>query len=290
MTENDLANLENNISNPAKHFGRQVRKARQEHGWSLRELSARTKLSPGHLSLIENGKRGITEYVAGKMDAAFPDKRGWFLEFHHDSREWAPPGYRHLHEYENTAASLRVWCPGVLHGLVQTEAYARAHLKTVADVPPEVIDARVQARMERQKRLLRRDNPPPAWILADEAALVRLVGSPEIMTVQMDHLIDMAAKPDVTIQVVPTVAHGATPSELIVMDNAAYCEHVAGGYVFTDQETVTGLGRLLTTLQAESYRASESLRLIERVRDIWASAPAGESLLTALLRADRASK
>lgn len=288
MPENDKMSDENGIGNPAKHFGRQVRKARLERGWSLRELSARTKLSPGHLSLIENGKRGITEYVSGKMDRVFPDRRGWFSEYHRDSREWAPPGYRSLHEYENAATHLRVWCPSVLHGLVQTEAYARAHLETVGDVPPEVITARVEARMARQKRVLHRDDPPSAWFLVDEPALVRLVGSPEIMAAQMDHLIGIAAMPDMTVQIVPAMAHGACASEIIAMDSAAYCEHVAGGYVFTDRETVTSLGRLLTTLQAESYRASDSVRTIERVRDIWRTATAGESLLTALLKADRA--
>lgn len=282
------ANSGSDSANPSIHFGKQVRKARREHGWTLRELGERTRIAVGYLSDIENGKRPPSEGVALKMDEVFPEKRGWFTEFHHDSRQWAPPGYRNWAEYENAATRLRIWCPSVLHGLIQTEAYAHAHLAVVTDVPAEVIAARVQARMERQRRILHRDNPPSAWILVDESALFRLEGSPEIMAAQMDHLLNVASMPNVVLQVMPAVTHPVNASELIVTDNAAYAEHVAGGYVFADEETVTSLDRLITTLQAESYRASESVRLIERVRDTWASATPGESLLTALLRAVRA--
>lgn len=287
MAEITPAGSENGSSNPAKHFGRQVRKARREHGWSLRDLSARTGLSPGHLSLIENGKRGITEYVAGKMDAVFTERRGWFSEYHRDSREWAPPGYRSWAEYENAARSLRTWTPGVLDGLVQTEAYARTQLETVRDVPPEVIEARLAARMERQRRILQREDPPAAWVLVDEMALYRLTGSPELMTEQLDHLLGIAGLPDVTVHVVPGVMHAVTVSELIVTDGAAYCEHIAGGFVYTDAETVTSLGRMITNIQADSYRASESVQLIERVRDIWSR---GVNPLTALRAEHPASK
>lgn len=283
-------NMHSDAANPSIHFGKQVRKARREHGWTLRDLGERTKLAVGYLSNIENGKRRPTVGIALRMDDVFPEKRGWFTEFHHDSQEWAPPGYRNWGEYENVATHLRVWCPSVVHGLVQTEAYARVHLEVVTDVPAEVIDARVRARMERQKRILHRENPPSVWILVDEAALFRLEGTPEIMAAQMDHLISVASMPNVVLQVMPAITHPVNASELIVTDNAAYCEHVAGGYTFTDGETLSSLDRLITTLQAESYRASESVRLIERVRDVWASAAPGESLLTALLRADRASK
>jgi transcriptional regulator with XRE-family HTH domain len=71
----------NGGSNPATHFGRQMRKERTARGWSLREFSQRTGLNPGHVSRIENGKRPPTENVATACDAAFPDRRGWFTEY-----------------------------------------------------------------------------------------------------------------------------------------------------------------------------------------------------------------
>lgn len=275
----------NNGNNPALHFGRQVRKERCARGWSIHELARRSGIDAGHLSRIENGKRPPTEELAAAIDGVFPERRGWFGEYHRDSQSWAPPGYRNWAEYETAATSMRVWVGGVLHGLVQTPEYARAHLETVPGVPAEVVTTRLAARLERQQRVLHRDNPPATWMLVDELALCREVGSAEIMAAQMDHLLAVSGLPDVTVQVVPAVAHAATASELIVTDAAAYAEHVAGGYVYTEPEIVTSLGRLITTIQVESYRASESKQLIERVRAIWAS---GEHPLSVLLKVDPA--
>lgn len=272
--------------NPAIHFGRQVRKARREKGWTIRELAAKAGISGGHLSNIENGKRGVSERRAQVFDRLFPDRRGWFSEYHQDSQIWAPPGYRDWAAEENKAAHLRVWCPGALDGLVQTGDYARALFETVPGVPPAVINARVAARLERQKRILHRRNPPSVWIGVDEVALYRLVGSSEIMASALDNLLAVARLPHVTVQIMPIVGHGATGSELIVADSAAaYCEHLAGSYTYTDDETVAELDRTIVSIQSECYRASETVRMIERARDIWAR---GGSPLTAMLREGRA--
>jgi hypothetical protein len=46
--------------------------------------------------------------------------------------------------------------------------------------------------------------------------------------------------PNVTMQVLPAVAHPATASELIIADSdSAYAEHLAAGRVYTADETVT---------------------------------------------------
>lgn len=278
---------QNGAATPAVHFGRQVHKERVRKGWTLRDLSRETGIVPGHLSRIERGLATPTERVALAMDTVFPHRHGWFTDFLTDYAEWAPPGYLSLAPYENAATHLRVWCPGTLDGLVQTEAYARALFQTVPGVASEMITARVQARMERQRRILHRENPPSVWIGVDEPALFRLVGSPEIMAEALDHLLVTAARDRVTVQVVPSVAHGATGSEVIVTDSAAYCEHPAGSFTYTDEETATALDALITSIQAESYRASESAQMIERARDIWAT---GENPLSATLRVVRASK
>ena len=41
-----------------------------------------------------------------------------------------------------------------------------------------------------------------------------------------------------TIQVLPTVAHPANASGFLIADDAVWCEHVVGGYVFTDAQIV----------------------------------------------------
>ena len=255
----------NSARNPVTHFGRQVRKERLARGWSLQELAQRAGIAAPHLSRIENGRRPPTENVATAMDAVFPERSGWFLEFYDESKSWAPAGFRDWPEHEDRAAKLYVWSPSILHGLLQTEDYARALLETLPGASAEVIESRLRSRMERQRRVLLRDDPPEAWFIVDEHSLHRCVGSSQTMADQMRHLAEVATLPSVAVQVLPAVAHPATQSGFLIADDTVYAEHVAGGFVYTDEETVSSLLRLFDTLRGESYRVSESLRTIERL-------------------------
>jgi hypothetical protein len=141
--------------------------------------------------------------------------------------------------------------------------------------------------MARQQRSLFRPEPPSAWFVVDEMPLYRRVGSPETTAAQIRHLAEVGTLPNVTLTVMPAVIHPANESGFVIADNAAYAEHVAGGYVFTEQETVTSLAMRFDTLRAESYRASESLALIERMTGIWTT---GVKAATAAATAGSASK
>jgi transcriptional regulator with XRE-family HTH domain len=253
----------------ATHFGRQMKKERLAHGWSLRELSNRTGIDFATLSRVENGKRPPTEKLANACDRVWPGRRGWFSEYYEESKSWVPAGFRSWAEYEDKAASIRVWSPGILTGLIQTPDYAHAVLSVSTGVTPEVVASRLAARMERQRHALYRDDPPRAWFVIDEFALYRLVGSPEIMAAQMSQLATVAAMPNVTLTVMPPVLHPANESGFVVTDDAAYAEHVAGGFVYTDEQIVSSLAMRFDRLRAESRRASESLALIERMEQTW---------------------
>jgi transcriptional regulator with XRE-family HTH domain len=263
--------------NPAHHFGRQLRKERLSRGWSLPELSKRTGINAGHLSRIETGRRPPTENVAMACDAVFPERHGWFAEYYAELSTWSevPAAFKDWSEREDRAVSLRVWSPGIVHGLLQSEDYARALLATYPGVSDETVAARLASRMERQRRLFARD--AVVWFIVDELSLYRQVGSAAVMAEQMRHLAGAARLPSVTMQVLPAVAHPATGSEIIVTDDAAYAEHAASGFAYTG-ETVTALGKIFDTLRSECRKASESVALLERMAELWAS---GESPLTA---------
>jgi transcriptional regulator with XRE-family HTH domain len=260
-----------NGGNPVTHFGKQVQKERLRRGWSLRELAKHSGIAAPHLSRIENGRRPPTENVAIAMDATFPERNGWFLEFYDESKSWAAAGFRDWREHEDRAVRLCVWQPGIIDGLLQTEDYARALLETLPGVTAEVLERRLQSRMERQHRvLLRDDDPPRAWFVTDELSLLREVGSAAIMAGQVRRLAEVAAMPTVTLQVLPAVAHCANASNLIIAgDAAAYCEHMGGGYVFTDDESIAELAVRFDTLRSESYRASDTVALLERLEKTW---------------------
>jgi Domain of unknown function (DUF5753)/Helix-turn-helix domain len=263
--------------NPGAHFGKQLRKERMARGWSLDELSSRVGIAAGHLSRIENGKRPPTEAVAAACDVVFPERRGWFTEYYQESRTWMPAGFRDWPEVENRAARLSVWSPGIIDGLLQTESYAAALLGTLPGATAEAVATRRANRMARQRRVLLRDDPPAAWFVVDHAALYRLVGSAEVMAGQVRRLAAVADLPNVTMQVLPAVGHPATQSGFMVTEDSAYAEHVGGGYVYTDPESVSKFGRLFDTLRCESYRVSESLAIIKKAGEIWT----GESRATA---------
>jgi transcriptional regulator with XRE-family HTH domain len=268
----------NSDSNPAKHFGRQLKKERTARGWTLREFHERTGLAIGYVSQIENGNRPPTQNVALACDTAFPERRGWFLEYYTELSTWSevPAAFKDWTEREDKATRLYVWAPSIVHGFLQTEDYARALLETYPGVTPGTVAARLTARMERQQRLFGRD--ARAWFIVDELALYRCVGSPATMAAQLGHLATVAALPNMTLQVLPAIGHPATHSEIVIADDSVYVEHAASGYVYTG-EAVTALERLFDTLRGECRAVSESVALIERLETSWTT---GVSPLTAV--------
>jgi hypothetical protein len=247
-----------------------MKKERLARGWSLPELASLTGINAGHLSRIERGVRPPTENVADACDKVFTERRGWFREYYEESKSWMPPGLRSWAEHEDRAVRLSVWAPGIVHGLLQTEDYARAFMAALPGVTSEVVAARLASRMERQRRVFRKDDPPSVVCIIDHTALYRLVGSPEVMAAQCRRLLEVASLAHVTVQVLPAVAHPATASELIIADNsAAYCEHLAAGGVYTEDETVNRLDRLFDSIRSECYRASDSAAIIGKAEQTW---------------------
>jgi hypothetical protein len=203
-------------------------------------------------------------------DRAFPDRDGWFGEFYAESRTWiaTPPWFRSWVEHEQQAATLRIWQLGVLSGLLQTEGYARAILTVEPGVTDDDVSARLTARLARQA-VLTRDDPPAAWFLVDEAALRRRVGSPDVMAAQLARLAGLARLPNLTIQVVPNIAHAGLLGGFAVTGRAAYVETAVAGQVFEDADIIAGLLTRFDTLRNEAFRGSESLALIERMCEEW---------------------
>jgi transcriptional regulator with XRE-family HTH domain len=285
-----IAMAGNSGNNPATHFGKQMKKERLARGLGLREFAQLTGINAGHLSRIENGNRPPTETVATACDAAFPNRQGWFTEYYEELRGWSevPAAFRNWAEFEEKANRLCDWWPSILTGLLQTEDYARALISVVPGTTPEAAAARLANRVERQRRVLGRDTPPKVVFLVDELALYRCVGSTEVMAAQVRRLCAVAVMPLITLQVLPAITHNANASGFIVVDDAAaYAEHVAGGYVFTDEQTVGSLALRFDSLRGECLKVSESAALLERMAEQWAT---GVSPLTQTVMAARASR
>ncbi|MEU8342071.1 DUF5753 domain-containing protein, partial [Spirillospora sp. NPDC048832] len=90
-------------------------------------------------------------------------------------------------QQESEAAELVTWQHTIVPGLLQTPAYAHAFLSS---------DEAVEARMARQIILTRTDAPPTALTaLLSDGVLTHLVGSPEVMREQIEHLVSLSLDP-----------------------------------------------------------------------------------------------
>lgn len=225
-----------------------------------------TGISVGHLSRIETGKRPPTEPVAIACDNAFPERRGWFLRYYQELQTWAetPSWFKPFGQHEMTTATIRSWSPNVVDGLLQTESYARAQIELFPGVTKDQVDDRVANRMARQQRVLYRENPPKAHFLVDITSLQRIPG--HFRTAQLCHLLDAAALPNVTIQLVPVCWHSGMSGGFILTDRAAYAEGVHPGQVYAgDDEMIGALASRFDSIRTEAMRASESATLIREM-------------------------
>jgi hypothetical protein len=118
---------------------------------------------------------------------------------------------------ETDAASLRVYEPQIVPGLLQTRSYAHAVISgALPEAPVAERDKRVEVRTRRQDRLKptkEAEVPLRLWAVIDEAALRRVVGDRQLMISQLEHLVAVSHEPNVTVQVLP-FSMGAHPGIL----------------------------------------------------------------------------
>lgn len=126
--------------------------------------------------------------------------RSWWSPY----RDVAPSALLQLIEYESAASVVRQFEPTYIPGIVQTEDYAHAVLQNYYDeqLASDSIRALVELRIRRQD-LFDSENSPSFQFMVDEAAVRRLVGGASVMRRQLRRLIEVADKPNVTVEFVP---------------------------------------------------------------------------------------
>ncbi|GEB47634.1 MULTISPECIES: helix-turn-helix domain-containing protein [Streptomyces] len=127
------------------------------------------------------------------------NRPGWW----HSFRDVLPAWFSLYVSLEGEASLIRAYEPHCVPGLLQTPDYARALLRTgFPNASDEELDRRVALRMGRQQLL---DGPeaPVLWAVLDEQVLRRHVGSPAVMRAQIDRLVELTARPNITLQIIP---------------------------------------------------------------------------------------
>ena len=214
-----------------RRLSQELIRLRKEAGLTVEEVTTRLGWSQGRLTYIEHNKwvkasiRNITALLdlydihGDRRDgilelARQASQKGWWASF----RDAFPLNYP---GFEEAATTIRTYEAILVPGLFQTADYATALFRATQVLTAHVAANRVKARMKRQK-LLDHDDPPEVWALIDEAALVRPVGGSHVMAEQINHLIRLAARPNITIQVAPTSigAHAAMTGAFVILDFA----------------------------------------------------------------------
>lgn len=246
--------------------------ARLAAGKTSQQLADAVHLSIASISQYEHGKRmpGTSEIrcieevlgTQGRLQGAFDE---WVADI---SPEWS--AWRDIEEHANL---LLVYAHSIVPGLLQTEDYARAVLSHDLDSPLE-LDQRVQYRMERQA-ILDWEKPPTAVFVIRESVLHTHVGSREAMYEQINHVIEMAQRPNVIVQIVPQDAgyHTGLEGVFIIakLDGAeiAYQDGIWRGQVLKDDVAVSALRNKWQHIQSKTLTAEESLDLLKREAEKW---------------------
>jgi transcriptional regulator with XRE-family HTH domain len=263
-------------ASPMHHFGAEVRRARETAGMTQSELGELVPCDKATVSRIEAGLTAPDAHFAAVCDTAFPQAGGWFSRFWADSQTWEstfPAQFRAFAEYEAEATSLWLFEHSLIPGLLQTEAYAHAVLSRHPHVTDAEITERVAARMARQA-VLDRDDPPLVWTLLDENVLHREVGNAKIMGAALEHLAMLAARPKVTVQLLPGKdVHAGLQGAMAMAETPDACvvnlEDFADGRTTDSPIIVAQVNERFDTLRSDAYRRSDSLRMIQEAAERW---------------------
>ncbi|MGI9001724.1 MAG: DUF5753 domain-containing protein [Pseudonocardia sp.] len=170
--------------------------------------------------------------------------------------------------HEAKAVTIFEFGSTVVPGLLQTGDYARAVISCIATVPADEVDARVAARLARQ-RLLSRDRPPRLTFYVHEFVLRLPVGGPAVMAYQLDHLQRLSLRPHVALRVVPAAlgAHAGTAGSFTLMEFAgfkpvAYMESETSSLFLETPAEIEAYQRVLAALAETALGEEESRELI----------------------------
>ncbi|WP_405616485.1 helix-turn-helix domain-containing protein [Streptomyces sp. NBC_01511] len=197
-----------------RRLGQELRRLREVKGMTAEEVAERLLVSQSKISRLENGRRSISQRDVRDLCGVYEVEDNRIVEslmqMAKDSRQqgwWHAFGdipYSVYIGLETDAASLRVYEPQVVPGLLQTRGYAEALITgALPETSPTDVEKRVSVRVRRQERVNTPEQPLRLWAVIDESALRRVVGGKQLMREQLEFLVELSQLPHVTVQVLP---------------------------------------------------------------------------------------
>jgi hypothetical protein len=257
-------------ASPAHFFGSEVRSAREAARMSQADLGRIVVCDGSTVSKVEGGAWPADDKFAVGCDRAFPDMNGWFLRFYRESGGWAGLEFPEWTEVEQRATVIRWYEPLLVPGLLQTEDYARAILGWKPDSANAGVN--LAGRMERQRILDRAE----LRVLLGESVLCRHVGGSDVMGEQVAHLAEMAARPRITVQVLPDesgayggLSGGFAVATVDTADVAVYIESSVRGVTVKDPTLIIRAVRVFDALRADALSLTATRELLTKAGERW---------------------
>ncbi|MFB7058562.1 helix-turn-helix domain-containing protein [Streptomyces vinaceus] len=257
-----------------RNFGETVKAFRKRAGLTQEQLAERVRYSVQYVGSVEQGRRHPSVKFVGRSEEAL-DAFGVIriaakqLQRRRGLASW----FRRWAELEDVAVALNTYECRSIPGLLQTEAYGRAQIDNVPPlITPGEAEARIAARAERQKLLVRTPYIAFSFII-EQAVIERQIGGAEATRELIDHLLECAKLPNVDIQIMPTIQplHAGTdgPFRLIETEDnewLGYSEGQKTGVVISDAKAISVLHQRYAKLRIQALNPADSAGLLMRMR------------------------
>ncbi|MBN3932297.1 helix-turn-helix domain-containing protein [Streptomyces verrucosisporus] len=269
-------------------LGLRLRDLRERAGKSFEEAARVLSVTTSTVRRMEKAEVGLRplyvkalleSYGVGAEEAdAFlalvekANKPGWWHRF----RSVLPDWFSLYVSLESEADLIRSYEPHCVPGLLQTEEYARALLRTgFPRADEEELDRRVALRMGRQQ-LLAKPDAPRLWAVLDEQVLRRPVGGAGVMRAQIDRLVEVCAGPGISLQIMPFRAgpHPGMfgPFQLFrfsypELPDIVYTESLTGAVYIDERPEVTTYLEALDRMVTQALPVQDTERTLLELRE-----------------------
>lgn len=275
---------------PQRRLGDEIRRLRRSAGLTLKQVGAHIGVSEPQVGRIETAKRSCSREDLLGMLALFGVEEGtkaavcllWDqVHVAGDDQWWTPysgvisSSYAEHLALEAAASRITEFQPMIPPGLLQTESYAYGLTQATGGGDDDRVEALVEVRMERQRRLFA-DDALEFRALMTEAMLQVQVGGPHVMAEQFDHMCRMAERPNVELLIVPfaTGVYGAVASGFTLFefpeqnDPSVVLQYVATSEAVTSESErdIRQVRRLARRIERAALTADESVRMLMKYR------------------------
>jgi len=273
-----------------RELGMRLRGLRNERGMTVEDAAKALLCSATKISRLETGARRPSLRDVRDLCVLYEIDEAASAQFMSLARGAREQGWWRQYEdlnldpligLETEADAITCYSMNYIPGLLQTEDYAQAIIKTIAPkMDPAIVRQRTEARMRRQQ-LLENADRPRYRVLLDEAVMRRGVGGSVLMVAQLDKVLEAARMGKVILQVIPFSAGAYVAADgyfvLLEFDEdsdlwpVVFIEGLSGNQYLEHRSDIARYRETIEYLRARALEPRESVELVTRARELYAN-------------------